>query len=72
MIVGTLTVLFWIYAPILPGEEKTLSSVIYEIVPGFILCGLTAIAVSLLGAPPPPEVVRTFEESEAERRAARR
>jgi SSS family solute:Na+ symporter/sodium/proline symporter len=71
MIVGALTVLLWIYVPVFSGEEKTLSSVVYEIVPGFILCGLTAILVSLAGAPPPPEVVRTFEESEAERRAAR-
>jgi SSS family solute:Na+ symporter/sodium/proline symporter len=72
MIVGALTVLFWIYAPVLSGEDRTLNGVLYAIVPGFILCGLTAILVSLAGAPPPPEVVRTFDESDAERRAARR
>jgi SSS family solute:Na+ symporter/sodium/proline symporter len=69
MIVGALTVLFWIYAPVLPGGEA-LSSVLYEIVPGFLLCGLTAIAVSLAGRAPPPEVIETFEASEAERRRA--
>jgi len=69
MIVGAATVLVWIYAPLL-AENASLSSVIYEIVPGFLLCGVTAILVSLAGAPPPDEVVRRFEESEAERRGA--
>jgi SSS family solute:Na+ symporter/sodium/proline symporter len=70
MIVGALTVLFWIYAPVL-GGGAALSSLIYEIVPGFLLCGLTAILVSLAGAPPPPQVVETFERSEEELAAAR-
>ena len=69
IVVGAATVLFWIYAPVLEGGAA-LSSLLYEIVPGFLLCGATAILVSLLGAPPPEQVVRTFEESEAERRAA--
>ena len=69
MVAGALTVLFWIYAPLLPGDA-TLSSVLYEIVPGFLVCGLVAIGVSLAGRAPPEAVVRTFEESEAERRAA--
>jgi SSS family solute:Na+ symporter/sodium/proline symporter len=71
MIVGAATVLVWIYAPVLAGGAA-LSSVIYEIVPGFILCGLAAILVSLAGAPPPAEIVERFDESEAERREARR
>ncbi|MGI8704696.1 MAG: sodium/proline symporter PutP [Sphingomicrobium sp.] len=66
ILVGAATVLFWIYAPALEGGES-LSSILYEIVPGFILCGLTAILVSLAGDPPPPSVGRTFEASEAER-----
>ena len=66
IIVGALTVLFWIYAPVLAGGE-TLSSLLYEIVPGFILCSLTAIGVSLAGSPPPANVVRSFEDSEAAR-----
>ena len=67
IVTGAATVLLWIYAPVLEGGA-TLSSVIYEIVPGFILCGLAAILVSLADRAPAPEVVRTFEESEAERR----
>ena len=69
IVVGAATALFWIYAPVLEGGAA-LSSVLYEIVPGFLLCGAAAILVSLLGAPPPERVVRTFEESEAELKAA--
>ena len=69
MIVGALTVLFWIYAPVLAGGA-TLSSLLYEIVPGFIACGAVAILTSLLGKPPAEKVIALFEASEAERRAA--
>jgi len=71
ILVGAATVLFWIYAPVLEGGE-TLSSIVYEIVPGFLLGGLAAIAVSLSGPKPPETVVKTFEDSEAELSAARR
>ena len=71
MVVGAVTVLIWIYAPLL-ADGATLSSLVYEMVPGFLLSGLAAILVSLAGSPPPPEVVRTFEESQAELAAARR
>lgn len=68
ILVGAATVLIWIFAPLLAGGA-TLSSILYEIVPGFLLGGLAAILVSLAGKPPPQSVVRTFEESEAEVRA---
>ena len=71
MIAGAVTVLFWIYAPVLP-EGAVLSSVLYEIVPGFLIGGATAIIVSLAGAPPPPEVAQRFDACEAEVREARR
>ena len=70
ILVGAATVLFWIYAPVLEGGA-TLSSVLYEIVPGFLLGGLAAILFSLAGPRPPESVVRTFEISEAELLAAR-
>jgi SSS family solute:Na+ symporter/sodium/proline symporter len=70
MVLGAATVLFWIYAPVLQGGAAP-SSLLYEIVPGFLVCGAAAILVSLLGPPPPESVVRTFEESDAERLAAR-
>ena len=45
MITGAVTVLFWIYAPI-TIDGQSLSSVMYEIVPGFILCALVIYIVS--------------------------
>ncbi|GHA97882.1 sodium:proline symporter [Algimonas arctica] len=50
MIVGAVTVLFWLYAPVQIGGQS-LSNVIYEIVPGFFLSGLAAILVSLFVQP---------------------
>ncbi len=70
MIVGAVTVLVWIYAPVLPGGAA-LSSVIYEIVPGFLLCGLAAVLVSLADKAPPADVVQAWEDSEREVRAVR-
>lgn len=70
ILVGAGTVLFWIYAPVLQGGA-TLSSVLYEIVPGFLLGGLAGILVSLAGPRPNENVVRTFEASEAELLATR-
>jgi SSS family solute:Na+ symporter/sodium/proline symporter len=69
ILVGAATVLFWIYAPVL-AEGAALSSIVYEIVPGFILGGLAAVSVSLAGPRPPESVLRTFDESDAEFRAA--
>ena len=69
ILVGAATVLFWIYAPVLAGGA-TLSSVLYEIVPGFVLGGLAAILVSVAGPNPPASVLRSFEESDSAFRAA--
>lgn len=66
IVAGAATVLFCIYAPVLTGGA-TISSVIYEIVPGFVLGGLAAIFVSLAGSTPSASVIRNFEESESER-----
>lgn len=69
IIVGAATVLVWIFAPVLENGAA-LSTLIYEIVPGFVLGGLAAILVSLAGSRPPQSVLRTFDESAAELRAA--
>jgi SSS family solute:Na+ symporter/sodium/proline symporter len=45
MITGAATVLLWIYAPI-DIDGHSLSSLMYEIVPGFILCSLVIFIVS--------------------------
>jgi SSS family solute:Na+ symporter/sodium/proline symporter len=47
MITGAVTVLIWIYAP-LTIDGQSLSSVMYEIVPGFILCALVIYVVSMM------------------------
>jgi SSS family solute:Na+ symporter/sodium/proline symporter len=63
MIVGAATVLVWIFAPVL-ADGATLSSVIYEMVPGFILSVLAIIGVSLMGKAPAASVTDTFEQVE--------
>jgi len=47
MITGAATVLLWIYVPI-HINGQSLSSLMYEIVPGFILCSLVIYIVSIL------------------------
>ncbi|TCN90653.1 sodium/proline symporter PutP [Shewanella fodinae] len=59
IVAGAVTVLFWIYAPVLP-DGKTLSSVIYEIVPGFLVSSATIILVSHFGKDPSRAVQKTF------------
>jgi sodium/proline symporter len=64
MIVGAATVLFWTYAPVLADGAK-LGSLIYEIVPGFILSFLAIVVVSLMGKAPTGEVAETFDAVQA-------
>ncbi len=64
MITGAVVVLFWIYAPVLEGGA-TLSSVIYEIIPGFIASALAIVIVSLMGREPPESVRVTFDQVQA-------
>ena len=63
MIVGAVTVLFWIYAPVL-ADGATLSSLLYEIVPGFVLSFIAIVLVSLTGKPPAASVTETFTQVE--------
>ncbi len=60
MIVGAATVLIWIYAPITVGGES-LSSVMYEIVPGFVLSSLAIILVSKLWPEQNEQVLQQFD-----------
>ncbi|MBV7317580.1 sodium/proline symporter PutP [Shewanella sp. NIFS-20-20] len=69
MLVGAATVLFWIYAPI-TINGASLSSVIYEIVPGFILCTLTCVVVSKLTAEPSDAMKQVHEKVEDAMREA--
>ncbi|MFT6209303.1 MAG: SSS family solute:Na+ symporter/sodium/proline symporter, partial [Colwellia sp.] len=61
MLTGAITVLIWIYAPITVGGEL-LSSVMYEIVPGFILSTIAIVVVSNFTAAPDESVEKMFDE----------
>ncbi|MGJ8562322.1 MAG: sodium/proline symporter PutP [Alphaproteobacteria bacterium] len=63
MIVGAVTVLLWLYLPITIGGAS-LSSTLYEIVPGFIMSFIFAVGVSILGRNVKPSVQEGFTEME--------
>lgn len=60
IITGASTVLFWIYLPVL-ADGSTLSSVVYEMLPGFIVSAGSIWLVSLLTENPSDHVVETFD-----------
>lgn len=63
MLVGSLTVLLWIYLPFeIAGD--TLSGHLYEMVPGFFLSLLAIIVVSRLTEKPGADIQRDFSEME--------
>lgn len=62
IISGAVTVLFWIYAPVL-DNGKTLSSVMYEIIPGFIVSTVTIWLVAKFDEAPSQEVTATFSKA---------
>ncbi|MBU2977002.1 sodium/proline symporter PutP [Alteromonas sp. C1M14] len=65
IISGAATVLFWIYAPVL-ADGETLSSVVYEIIPGFIVSSMTLWLVSACSQAPSSEVQAMFSETNRE------
>jgi len=65
IVVGTLTVLFWIYTPITISGQS-LSQWMYEIVPGAIFSAVAIVLVSLLTKPPSDATLATFKAMEAE------
>ncbi|MEL6362872.1 MAG: sodium/proline symporter PutP [Pseudomonadota bacterium] len=69
MITGAVIVLVCIYAPVGPGGASV-SSVIYEIIPGFIGCLLMAVTVSLVGKAPDKEIQDRHEAVAAQVSAA--
>lgn len=65
MISGAVTVLIWIYLPVvIDGETTRLSSIIYEIVPGFIISTLAIILVSKLTKAPSSDIQQLFDSME--------
>lgn len=63
IIVGALTVLIWIYAPVTVDGQR-LSQLMYEIVPGVILSTLTIVGVSLCTKVPAPSIRQLFGKME--------
>lgn len=61
MITGAATVLLWIYAPI-TIDGQPLSSVIYEIVPGFIACSVVIYVVSIMSPQDDAQVLLKHDE----------
>lgn len=58
---GAITVLIWIYAPITINGQA-LSALMYEIVPGFIVCSLAIYIVSKLSPPVEESICSKFDE----------
>ena len=56
MVVGAITVVVW-------GNNEELKGLMYEIVPGFILCLIFAVVVSLLTYRKNTEIDREFDET---------
>jgi sodium/proline symporter len=56
MVVGAITVVVW-------GNNENLTDLMYEIVPGFILCLLFAVVVSLVTYRKNAEIDREFDET---------
>lgn len=65
MLVGAGTVLVWIYSPF-TIDGQSLSSYMYEIVPGFILASIAIVVVSLATKEPEQNITALFDEVEKE------
>ncbi|WP_026375479.1 sodium/proline symporter PutP [Aestuariibacter salexigens] len=61
MIVGAATVLLWIYLPV-TVNGGSLSSWMYEMIPGVILSTIAIVVVSLVGNQPEQDIRTTFED----------
>ena len=70
MIAGAAVVVLWVQV-VNPALANAGMATLYEIIPGFIACGLTAVAVSLIGKTPAEEICQRFEKADADYRAAK-
>ncbi len=61
MITGAATVLLWIYAPIIINGQS-LGSLMYEIVPGFILSSLVIYVVSIMAEQDDAAILAKYDE----------
>ena len=70
MIAGAAVVVLWVQV-VNPALANAGMATLYEIIPGFIACGLTAAVVSLVGKAPAEEICQRFEKADADYRAAK-
>lgn len=70
MIAGAVMVVVWAKT-VNPALSAAGLPTMYEIVPGFILCGAVALMVSLLGKEPAQDVQERFEQADAAYKSAR-
>ena len=73
MITGALVCVVWLVQVKNPALAAGLDGwrTFYEIAPGFVACGVTAVLVSLLGKAPDAAVQARFEQADADFRAQR-
>jgi SSS family solute:Na+ symporter/sodium/proline symporter len=71
MITGAVTVLVWTYVPLMPTEAGLVpfNTVLYSIVPGFILSTLTILGISLITPGPKAGVMDTHADVEGQMRS---
>ena len=62
MIVGAVTVLVWLYVPILDGAP--LESLIYAMIPGVAFSAIAGVVVSMVSGKPKEEVLAEFSAME--------
>jgi SSS family solute:Na+ symporter/sodium/proline symporter len=68
IVIGAATVLIWIYAPI-TINGASLSSTVYEIIPGFVLSTLAIVIVSKFSKGPAPSVLAMFKKMQQQLKA---
>jgi solute:Na+ symporter, SSS family len=61
MLAGAGTVLFWLFAP-LTINGQSLSQTMYEIIPGFFVCSVTIVLVSMISAKPTSSILAVFNK----------
>lgn len=61
ILTGAITVLVWIYAPVL-ADGATLSSLVYEILPGVIISTISIVVVSKLTPAPADDITALFSK----------
>ena len=63
IICGALVDMLWLWLPVSGGLTLTAVTGIYEIIPGFIVGAIVAVAVTLIDKAPSQEVVAIFEKA---------